>query len=102
MANLRFTVPRRRYSPSNFKVMPNGHIIASNSDAVNADATHPSEIVEYTQTGQFVGQYDVNEAQGAAFGVAVGPSNTPGTFKFVAVNDVSNDMSVYTLTQPQH
>jgi hypothetical protein len=45
-------------------------------------------------------EYDVNEAQGAAFGVAFGAPSSSGTANFVpfvAVNDASNDVSVQTL-----
>ena len=45
-------------------------------------------------------EYDVNEAQGAAFGVAFGapsPSRTANFVPFVAVNDASNDVSVQPL-----
>lgn len=83
--------------PVGLTLAPNGHVIASNSDAVNGDLAHPSEIVEFTHDGNFVGEYNVNEAQGAAFGVAVGAPNAGGIANFAAVNDVSNNMSVYAL-----
>ena len=88
--------------PVGLTLAPNGHVIASNSDAVNGDPAHPSEIVEFTHDGQFVGEYNVNEAVGAAFGVAVGAFNPTDAFNsettiFAAVNDVSNNMSVYAL-----
>jgi len=88
--------------PVGLTLAPNGHVIASNSDAVNGDLAHPSEIVEFTHDGQFVGQYNVNETQGAAFGVAVGAFDATNAFSsettnFAAVNDVSNNMSVYAL-----
>ena len=49
---------------------PNGNLITSNGDAVNADASHPSEIVELTKGGKFVGQFKVDPAPGGAFGLA--------------------------------
>jgi hypothetical protein len=72
---------------------PNGDLITSNGDAVNADANHPSEIVELTKTGQFVGQFNVDAAQGGAFGLAttlVGLS----TVRLAAVDDNANDLIV--------
>jgi hypothetical protein len=32
-------------------------------------ATHPSEIVEFTKTGHFIGEYNIHQNQGGAFGV---------------------------------
>jgi hypothetical protein len=72
---------------------PNGDLITSNGDAVNADANHPSEIVELTKTGRFVGQFNVDAAQGGAFGLAttlVGLS----TARLAAVDDNANDLIV--------
>ncbi len=89
--------------PVGLTLAPNGHIIATNSDAANPDAAHPSEVVEFTHDGKFVGEYNINETPGAAFGVAFGPFNEKtGTVNFVAVNDVSNNMSVYALPISQH
>jgi len=50
---------------------PNGDLITSNGDAVNADPTQPSEIVEFTKSGKFIGQFNVDAAQGGAFGLAI-------------------------------
>jgi hypothetical protein len=36
---------------------PNGDLLTSNGDAINPDPAHPSEIVEFTKTGQFIGEY---------------------------------------------
>ncbi len=89
--------------PVGLTLAPNGHIIATNSDAANPDAAHPSEVVEFTHDGKFVGEYNINEAPGAAFGVAFGPFNEKTrTVNFVAVNNASNDMSVHALPTSQH
>ena len=50
---------------------PNGDLVTSNGDAVNADPTQPSEIVEFTKSGKFIGQFNVDTAQGGAFGLAI-------------------------------
>jgi hypothetical protein len=76
---------------------PNGDLLAANGDAVNADPAHPSEIVEFTEDGQFVTEFNVDAAQGGAFGLAVG--TTPVGFSTLAtVDDVSNTIQVYPLT----
>jgi hypothetical protein len=74
---------------------PNGDLLTSNGDATpNADATQPSEIVEFTKKGKFVTQFNVDAAQGGAFGIAV--ANVSGdTVRFVFVDDNANDMTVF-------
>ena len=83
---------------------PNGHLLTANGDAVNADPTHPSEIVEFTKSGEFVREYNVDPAQGGAFGIATVLSGRP-RFNFSAVDDVPNTISVTFLrsccTEPQ-
>jgi hypothetical protein len=75
---------------------PNGNLLTANGDAVNADATHPSEIVEFTKSGEFVREFNVDASQGGAFGIATLLSGYP-PFNFAAVDDVSNVISVYSL-----
>src|SRR6202035_628397 len=48
---------------------PNGNLLTANGDAVNDDPTQPSEIVEFTRTGRFVRQFNVDAAEGGAFGI---------------------------------
>jgi hypothetical protein len=72
---------------------PNDDLITANGDAVNPDPTHPSEIVEFTKTGKFVGESNIDSGQGGAFGIAVSPSRFP--FIFAAVDDVPNTVTVF-------
>jgi len=69
---------------------PNGDLITANGDAVNGDPTHPSELVEFTKGGKFVGQSNIDAGQGGAFGIAVSAS-----FSFAAVDDVPNTVTVF-------
>jgi hypothetical protein len=69
---------------------PNGDLITANGDAVNGDPKHPSELVEFTKGGKFVGQSNIDAAQGGAFGIAVSAS-----FSFAAVDDVPNTVTVF-------
>jgi hypothetical protein len=78
---------------------PNGDLLTANGDAVNADPTQPSEIVEFTKTGQFVTQFNVDAAQGGAFGIAVAKVNRD-IVRFVVVDDVTNDMTVFDQSAP--
>jgi hypothetical protein len=75
---------------------PNGNLLTANGDAVNGDATHPSEIVEFTESGEFVREFNVDASQGGAFGIATVLSGHP-PFDFAAVDDVPNVVSVYSL-----
>jgi hypothetical protein len=72
---------------------PNGDLITSNGDAVNPDPTQPSEIVEFTRSGKFIGQFNVDAAQGGAFGVNITTLRSD-TSRLVAVDDNANDMIV--------
>ena len=75
---------------------PNGNLPTANGDAVNGDPTHPSEIVEFTKSGEFVREFNVDAGQGGAFGIATVLSGYP-PFNFAAVDDVPNAISVYSL-----
>jgi len=75
---------------------PNGNLLTANGDAVNGDPTHPSEIVEFTKSGEFVREFNVDAMQGGAFGIATVLAGYP-RFNFAAVDDVPNTISVYSL-----
>jgi hypothetical protein len=64
---------------------PNGHLITANGDAINPDPSQFSEIVEFTPAGRFVSQFQIDPAEGSAFGLAVKRSR--GTILFSAVDD---------------
>lgn len=83
--------------PLALKFAPNGDLLTANGDATtNADPSHPSEIVEFTPSGHFVREYNVDASQGGAFGLdAVADSD--GGFNYAAVDDVTNSLSIYRL-----
>jgi hypothetical protein len=70
---------------------PNGDLLAANGDAVNANVLFPSEIVEFTVAGRFVGEYNVDSSQGGAFGIAV---QRGGAFNYAVIDDVTNNLLV--------
>ena len=72
---------------------PNGDLLTSNGDAVNSDPTQPSEIVEFTETGNFVRQFNVDAAPGGAFGIGLAPIGR-GTIRSAWVDDNANDITV--------
>lgn len=82
--------------PLGLRLAPNGDLLAANGDAVNADAAHPSEIVEFTRSGTFVTEYDVDAGEGGAFGLDV-DLDSDGHANYAAVDDVPSSLSVYRL-----
>jgi uncharacterized protein (TIGR03118 family) len=80
--------------PLGLVLAPNGDLITANGDAVNPDPTQPSELVEFTQSGHFVGEFSIDPTQGAAFGLAV--TNFEGILRLASVEDVTNSVDVWT------
>ncbi|MFI5460763.1 MAG: hypothetical protein ACHRXM_35570 [Isosphaerales bacterium] len=81
--------------PLGLVLAPNGDLITSNGDAVNPDPSQASELVEFTPTGRFVGEFSIDPAQGGAFGLAV--TNFAGILRLAAVEDVTNSVDVWTV-----
>jgi hypothetical protein len=80
--------------PLALRFAPNGHLLAANGDAVNADVLHPSEIVEFTTHGEFVREYNVDASQGGAFGL---DTKDHGDFNYAVIDDVTNNLTVTTV-----
>lgn len=81
------------HGPIDLVILPNGHFLVANSDGSNANPNEPSELVEYTPTGQFLGQGPVDPNNGGAFGLAT--SNLAwGTFRMASVDDNTNTLSI--------
>jgi hypothetical protein len=76
-----------------------GTLLTANGDAVNADPAHPSEIVNFSLGGQFIGQYNVDAGQGGAFGLAVGFAGN-GSLNLVAIDDVASSVTVLPIEPP--
>ena len=85
--------------PLALRFAPNGDLLTANGDAVNADTAHPSEIVEFTPTGQFVREYNVDAGQGGAFGLDA-LRDSDGGPNYAVVDDVTNSLAVYRLRVP--
>lgn len=83
--------------PLGLRFAPNGDLLAANGDAVNADPAHPSEIVEFTPSGRFVSEYDVDASQGGAFGLDTAFDSDGGP-NYAVVDDVPSSLSVYRLS----
>jgi uncharacterized protein (TIGR03118 family) len=85
--------------PLGLVLAPNGDLIAANGDAVNGDTNQPSELVEFTPNGRFVGEFSIDPNQGAAFGLAV--SDVGGILRLAAVEDGTNSLDIWTFRTPQ-
>jgi hypothetical protein len=70
------------------QLLPNGNLAIENADSVNVDPNQPSEIVEFTKAGQFVGQFSIDPANGGAFSLKL--TNVGGVVKVFAVDDNEN------------
>lgn len=98
LGRLVFASPHLR-GPLALRLAPNGDLLTANGDAVNADTAHPSEIVEFTPSGRFVREYDVDASQGGAFGLDA-TRDSDGRFNYAVVDDVTSNLSVYRLRAP--
>src|SRR5207244_8507643 len=86
------------HGPLGLTLAPNGDLIVTNGDAVNPDPNQPNELVEFTPTGQFVAQLQLDSGTaGAAFGIAVSSDN--GQLRIAAVNDNTSTLNVWTFEQ---
>jgi hypothetical protein len=94
MGQVIFQDPHLR-GPLGLVLAPNGHLITSNGDAVHANRGQPSEFVEFTPRGRFVGQFSLDPAPGAAFGLAL--TSSGGKTRFAAVNDATNTVEIWAL-----
>jgi hypothetical protein len=76
---------------------PNGDLLEANGDAVNPDPSgkHNSEIVEFTTSGKFVDELQINPTAGGAFGLATGTFGNEEIF--AAVNDITNQVEIWDL-----
>jgi hypothetical protein len=88
-----FASPDHLRGPLGLAYAPNGHLLTANGDAVNADPTRPSRIVEFTSSGEFVGESNIDPYVHAAFGLATYLSNDRG-FNFAAANGNTNSVAV--------
>jgi uncharacterized protein (TIGR03118 family) len=71
--------------PIGLALAPNGDLLTTNGDVVNADGNQPSELIEFTPEGRFVGELSLDPALGAAFQIVV--QSTRKTVTIASVND---------------
>jgi hypothetical protein len=82
--------PAHLRGPLGLALAPNGDLLTTNGDAINGDPTQPSELIEFTTAGTFLGQLSLDSGQGAAFGLAT--SVTGHKLTLATVNDGTNSL----------
>jgi hypothetical protein len=85
--------PTHLHGPLGLARAANGDLISAQGDAVNADSTQPSEIVEFTARGAFVAEFSIDSAPGSAFGLALNGSGV--RTRFAAVDDGLNVLDIW-------
>jgi hypothetical protein len=93
-----YTDATHLHGPLGMVMAPNGHFLVANNDVINSDPNQPSEIVEFTVTGQFITQLSVDPSQGGSFGLGVDVKNNIATF--AAVDDNIPSLLIWTLAVP--
>jgi hypothetical protein len=83
--------------PLGLAFAPNGNLLAANGDAINPDplGLQNSEIVEFTRSGNFIDEFQVDPGVGGAFGLAF--QEVGDKLEFAAVDDVTNQLLLWTL-----
>jgi hypothetical protein len=75
---------------------PNGDLLVTNSDEFNVDPNQPSEVVEFTVDGNFVGEISLDPNPGGAFGLKA-TKVIDNVFRFAAVDDNTSSITIWTL-----
>ena len=74
---------------------PNGNLICSSNDVINAVVAQPSELVEFTRGGVFVAEHSVDPNLGGSFGLGFGIVG--GKTTFAAVDDNTASLEIWTV-----
>jgi WD40 repeat protein len=83
------------HGPLGLTFAPDGNLIAAQGDAINPSKKQPSELVEFTPKGKFVGQFSISNKPDGAFGVAASQDGQ----HFAAVNDNDNTVMIWPITR---
>lgn len=81
------------HGPLQMAVSPTGHLLVANSDGSNVDPNQPSELVEFTTTGEFIAQSSIDPNNGGAFGLALWNVGF-GTIEVAYVDDNANTLTL--------
>jgi hypothetical protein len=82
--------------PIGLALAPNGDLLTTNDDSFDLDLTQPSELIEFSTTGHFVGELPLDPNPGAAFQLVV--QSTRHSVTVVTVNDDVFSLDFRTIT----
>jgi DNA-binding beta-propeller fold protein YncE len=88
--------PAHLRGPIGLALAPNGDLLATNDDAVNVDSNQPSELIEFSTAGHFIGELSLDPNQGAAFQLVV--QSTRHTVTIFTLNDDVSALDSRTIT----
>jgi len=97
--DLIYNDPNHLNGPLALALAPNGDLITSNNDNIVTNSpVPPSEYVEFTKSGTFVGAFQIDSSAGGAFGLAIQKTG-PDTAIFAAVDDngVPPNLQIFTV-----
>jgi hypothetical protein len=81
--------------PLALALAPNGHLITANNDnTISGSTVPPSEYVEFTKSGHFVGDFQIDPNAGGAFGLAVIQTDDDHGI-FAAVDDNVPNLQIF-------
>ena len=81
------------HGPLGLALAPNGDLISTQSDAINQDPNQLSEVVEFTPSGKFVAEFQVDPNVGSAFGLAI--ESRFDDFVFATVDDTTAVLDIW-------
>ena len=87
------------HGPLGMAEAPNGHLVVSNSDVINADPNQPSELVEFTKSGEFVAELSLDPAPGGSFGLAFSKAEND-VVRLAAVDDNAANITIWSIRLP--
>jgi hypothetical protein len=87
------------HGPLGMAQAPNGDLVVSNSDVINPDPNQTSELVEFTKSGDFVGELSLDPAPGGSFGLAFS-NRENDVIRLAAVDDNANNITIWSLRLP--
>ncbi len=82
--------------PIGLALAPNGDLLTTNSDAVNADANQPSELIEFAPDGLFVGELSLDSVLGSAFQIVA--QSTRNRVTIASLNDNLATLDIRTIS----
>lgn len=90
--------PNHLNGPLALALAPNGHLITANNDnTISNSQVPPSEYVEFTKSGRFVGAFQIDPNAGGAFGLAVRQTDDNKGI-FTAVDDNVPNLQIFNVT----